>query len=211
MWLGRLFGFAMAVLATAAMAGSGDPLVVTGDVVNVRAGPGTGNPVLFHVSRDQQVVELTRTGDWIQVQVPGEAADGWIHQSLLEVARGAPTAPQALEAVPVGTARAPGSAGAGSMPPENDGIARFRDNVSELNARAVAVAGVELFAGAEPTDSGTVQVMVTEAWDLVPEAGQQSYTNALFDHWRAAAGGSEPLRLQVVDPGGAVVSEKSGP
>jgi len=208
MWVGRLLGFAMAALATAAMAGPGDPLVVAGDVVNVRAGPGTGNSVLFHVSRDQQVVELARTGDWIQVQVPGQAADGWIHQSLLEVPRNASPAPQALEPAAGGTARTPG---AGSMPSEDDAVALFRANVTELNARAVAVAGVELFAGAEPTDSGTVQVLVTEAWDLVPEAGQQSYTNALFEHWRAAAGGAEPLRLQVVDPGGTVVSEKSGP
>jgi hypothetical protein len=225
MWFGRFLGFGMAVLATAAVAAPGDALTVTGDVVNVRAGPGTRNPVLFHVARDQRVVEVTRTGDWVQVQVPGEATDGWIHQSLLEVARGAQPAPQALEpapqahepapqaleSAPGGTAQAPGSADAASMGSESQAIALFRSNVTELNARAVAVAGVELFTGAEAADGGTVQVMVTEAWDLVPEAGQQSYTNALFDHWRAAAGGSEPLRLQVVDPSGAVVSEKSGP
>ena len=74
----------------------------------------------------------------------------------------------------------------------------------------MAVAGVELFAGAEPADGGTVRVMVTEAWDLIPEAGQQSYTNALFEQWRDAAAGAEPLRLQVVDPDGTVVREKSG-
>ena len=83
----RALGSAMALLATAAVAAPGDPLVVTSDVVNVRAGPGTDNPVLFHVTRDQQVVELTRTGNWVQVQIPDEAADGWIHQSLLAVTR----------------------------------------------------------------------------------------------------------------------------
>jgi hypothetical protein len=82
--------------------------------------------------------------------------------------------------------------------------------VDELNARAQALAGVELFTGAEPAGSGAVQVLVTEAWHLVPEAGQESYTNALFDHWRAVAGGPEPLRVQVVDPSGAVMIEKSG-
>ena len=225
MWFGRLLGFGMAVLATAAVAAPGDALIVTGDVVNVRAGPGTGNPVLFHVARDQQVVEVTRTGDWVQVQVPGEA-DGWIHQSLLEETAHAQPPPQAPEPGPAGAAQSPvsteapmpgeapqgpDSTGVASISSEGQAIALFRSNVTELNARAMAVAGVELFAGAKAADGGTVQVMVTEAWDLVPEAGQQSYTNALFDHWRAAAGGSEPLRLQVVDPSGAVVSEKSGP
>jgi SH3-like domain-containing protein len=197
----RALGSAMALLATAVVAAPGDPLVVTSDVANVRAGPGTDNPVLFHVSRDQQVVELTRTGNWVQVQIPDEAADGWIHQSLLQVVERAQPAPD------VGT----GTVGARSASSESEAIAVFRSNVGKLNARAVAVAGVELFAGAEPADGGTVRVMVTEAWDLIPEAGQQSYTNALFDQWRAAARGSEPLRLQVVDPDGTIVREKSGP
>ena len=201
MWSARALGSATALLATAAVAAPGDPLVVTSDVVNVRAGPGTDNPVLFHATRDQQVVELTRTGNWVQVEIPDQAADGWIHHSLLRVIERAQPAPDG----------AAGTVGARSAPSESDAIALFRSQVAEFNARAVAAAGVELFAGAEPADGGTVRVMVTEAWDLVPEAGQQSYTNALFDQWRAAAGASEPLRVQVVDPDGTVVSEKSGP
>jgi hypothetical protein len=191
----------MALFATAALAAPGDPLVITSDVVNVRAGPGTDNPVLFHVARDQQVVELTRTGNWIQVQIPDEAADGWIHHSLLQAVEPAQPAPDAAAA----------TVGSPSAPSEAEALALFRRNVTELNARAVAVAGVELFAGAEPANGGTIRVMVTETWDLIPEAGQKSYTNALFEQWRAAAGGDDPLRVQVVDPDGTVVREKSGP
>ena len=76
---------------------------------------------------------------------------------------------------------------------EGDPITRFRSVVQELNARALAVAGVELFTGAEPAGDGAVRVLVTEVWDLVPQAGRISYTNALFDRWRAAAGGSGRL------------------
>jgi hypothetical protein len=191
----------MALFATAAVAAPGDPLVVTSDVVNVRAGPGTDNPVLFHVARAQQVVELTRSGNWVQVQIPDEAADGWIHQSLLQAVEPAQPAPDATAA----------TVGSRSAPSEAEALALFRSNVTELNARAVAVAGVELFAGAEPANGGTIRVMVTETWDLIPEAGQKSYTNALFEQWRAAAGGDDPLRVQVVDPDGTVVREKSGP
>jgi Bacterial SH3 domain len=198
MRIARVSGLSMALLATAALAAPGDALVVTADVVNVRTGPGTGNPVLFHAARDQQVVELTRDGDWIQVHVPDQAADGWIHQSLLEAVQPAPNEPP----------EAPASSRASSI---SEALALFRNNVTELNARALAAAGVALFAGAEPADGGAVQVMVTEAWDLIPEAGQESYTNALFDHWRAVAVGGEQPRLQVVDPSGTVVSEKSGP
>jgi hypothetical protein len=198
MRLARILGLSMALLATAALAAPGDTLVVTADVVNVRTGPGTGNPVLLHATRGQQATELARDGDWIQVHLPDEATDGWIHRSLLALAQPAPD----------DTTEAPASNGAASL---SEALAMFRSNVTELNARALAAAGVELFTGAEPADSGAVQVMVTKAWDLIPEAGQESYTNALFDQWRAVAVGVEQLRVQVVDPSGTVVSERSGP
>ena len=59
--------------------------------------------------------------------------------------------------------------------------------------------------------SGLLSASGAYVTDLVPPAGRTSYTNALFDRWRAAAGGSGRLRVEVVDPSGAVVSEKSGP
>jgi hypothetical protein len=164
------------------------------------------------------------------VTIPGQTSDGWIHQSLLQaVGRAAPAAPQAPVPVPDARPEALKDAGTAVAPPleaapapsgpavdaafpasESDAITRFRSVVEELNARALAVAGVELFTGAEPAGDGAVQVMVTEVWDLVPPAGRTSYTNALFDRWRAAVGGSGRLRVEVVDPSGAVVSEKSG-
>jgi hypothetical protein len=230
MTLARILGASMMLLATAAVAASGDALVVTGEVVNVRAGPGMSAPVLFHAYRDQQAEEVQRDDEWVQVRIPDHAADGWIHQSLLQmVARAEPATAQAPERLPEarpegredveapaspplesGTAPSDSTIEAALPVPENEALARFRGVVREFNARALVVAGVELFTAAEPAGDGAVRVLVTEAWDLVPVAGQTSYTNALFERWRAAAGGSGPLRLQVVDPGGAVVSEKSG-
>ena len=40
---------------------------------------------------------------------------------------------------------------------------------------------------------------------MVPEGGQQSYMNTLFDRWQAAAGTAGRLRLQVVDETGQVL------
>ena len=226
-------GSCVALLARLALAAPGDGLVVTGDVVNVRAGPGTEYQVQLQVHRNQPAVELAREGEWVRVELAGRGEEGWIHESLLEVSsRAQPAAAPATPAAPaappetarstgeltVPSAQEPGPSafpsvdGASPEPSsESEALARFRSNVDDLNARAQALVGVELFTGAEPAGSGTVQVLVTEAWRLVPEAGQESYTNALFDHWRAVAGGPEPLRFQVVDPSGTVVSEKSGP
>lgn len=221
MGLARTVGASIVVLATAAVAAPGDRLVVTGDVVNVRSGPGADRSVLLHTYRDDQAVELGRSGDWVQVIITSRDAEGWVHQSLLQALRPAqPAAREVPAARPSESASALPSAIAAATPARDgdatswssaEALARFRSHVGELNARAVAVAGVELFTGAEPVDGDTVRVMVTEAWNLVPAAGQTSYTNALFDRWRAAVGGGDELRLQVVDPSGAVVSEKSGP
>jgi hypothetical protein len=184
--------------------------------------------VLRHAVRDQQAVELDRDGDWVQVQIPGEAA-GWIHQSLLQAVGGAqpaaaapPAAAPAAAIPPVAAAASPAAAPPAAAPPvaappapsavpTGDPLMRFRGQIDELNERAVALAGVELFSGAEAADKRTVRVLVTDAWNLVPEAGQTSYTNALFEGWRAALGTDGEAHLQVIDPSGAVVSEKSGP
>jgi Bacterial SH3 domain len=225
-------GSCIALLAKVALAAPGDALVVSGELVNMRAGPGMDYRVRLQVQRDQPAVELARDGEWVQLKLTDAAAEGWVHQSLLEAATGdhpadapaaraAPASPEtarsggelALRSVQSPEPLALPSTDAALAEPasESEALARFRGSVDEFNARAQALAGVELFTGAEPAGSGTVQVRVTEAWDLVPEAGQESYANALFGHWQAVADGTAPLRLRLVDPSGKVVSEKSGP
>lgn len=233
MRLATVVGSGMALLATATLAAPGDHLVVTGAVVNVRAGPGTDYRVRLQVYRKQAVVELAREGRWVRVELSERAEEGWVHQSLLEAARGArPAGASAGRGAPaaqrepvrgtgelalpsVRTLRLSELPSPGTEPREpgskSQALAHFRSNVSMLNERALAAAGVELFTGVERSEGATVRVLVTEAWEMVPAAGQQSYTNALFSKWQAAVGDSGSLRVQLVDPSGAVVSEKSVP
>jgi uncharacterized protein YgiM (DUF1202 family) len=205
------------LLGTSAVAAPGDPLVVAGDNVRVRAGPGSDERILFQVDRDQAAVEVTRDGEWVQVDLPGRDARAWIHGSLLEPAARAAETPQAPAADMGSTAGQPlgepepSAAMAAVLPEEAEALARFRNSVRELDSRARAVAGVQLFPEVEGKGGGTVQVATTEAWTEIPDAGQESYLNALFDRWLLARGTGEPLRLQIVDPAGEVIMEKSGP
>lgn len=89
-------------------------------------------------------------------------------------------------------------------------VKSFRETVAELNDRAVSVAGIDLFSDVRSTGGGGVQVLATETWTSVPEAGQSSYMNALFDRWQSMAGGLGPLSLQIVNPNGKVMMERSG-
>jgi hypothetical protein len=89
-----LAGSLVVLLGGAALAAPGDALVVTADVVNVRAGPGSDAPVLRQVDRDQQALELARQGDWVQVRLPDRDAVGWIHGSLLATVVSRPPRPR---------------------------------------------------------------------------------------------------------------------
>jgi hypothetical protein len=219
----NLAGSAVMLFGSVALAAEGDPLRVSGDGVNVRARPESGAPILRQVNREEPVIELGRAGDWVEVRLPDRDTRGWIHASLLTTGDGPlpaatpPAAPVAPSPAPQGGASAgqeqPGAApmAAAGDSATADALTRFRATVTQLNDRAVAAAGVDLFTGAEAAGDGTVQVTATEAWGVVPEGGQQSFMNTLFGRWQEAAGPGRPLRLQIVDETGQVLSERSGP
>ncbi len=217
-----LAGSLMVLFSSAALAAEGDHLVVTGNGVNVRARPEAGAPVLLQVHRDVPAVEMAREGAWVEVRLPSQDTSGWIHSSLLNPVNGAgPPATAATPAPAAGPAPEPAAGPAPALPKSADAhlaavdsadaLARFRDSVTYLNNRAVAAAGVDLFTGVKASGEGSVQVTATDAWTTVPQSGQESFMRTLFDRWLAAAGGTEPLRVQVVDPKGQVLMEKAGP
>ena len=240
----RCKSFAVAgclLLSGPALGAAGDVLTVTGDQVNVRAGPGTDHGVLRQVSREQRLVEIKRQGDWVHAEIAGGGgADGWIHTSLI-TPRGAPVGPQAAaepaaaagQAATAAGQAAPGeqlgdltdaaaAADAGPLAPETIApgagvdvevvdLQRFRDSIAYLNSRSTLVGGSELFTGVEPLGGGAVQVGASEAWATLPPAGQRSYVSTLLDRWAAASGRSEAVKVQIVDDGGRVLMEESRP
>jgi hypothetical protein len=226
MQLARLSGALAVLMASAAFAAEGDALLVTGSNVNVRAGPSTEAGILAGVHVDEPAIERRRQGEWVEVELPNRDVLGWIHDSLLDQAASL-AAPQRQggqrrpgDAGGEVAALDPGAVGAGdaatipaATTDESDAspLGRFRREVAYFNDRAVAAAGIDLFTGVAPLGDGGVQVVTTDAWAIMSEPGQQSYLNALFERWQAAAGAGQALRLQIVDASGALMMEKSGP
>ena len=215
MRVASIAGSLVIVLSSAALAANGDHLLVTGNGVNVRARPEAGAPILLQVQRGAAAVEVERRGDWVEVRLPERDVDGWIHSSLLSTAEGesraAATPAPGAAAAPRASVSAPRATSQAAAAGSGDPLARFRETVSYLNQRAVAAAGVDLFTGVKEAGDGAVQITATDAWKSVPEEGQNSFMRTLFDRWLAAAGNSQPVRVQVVDQGGHVLKEKSGP
>lgn len=67
---------------------------VTGERVNVRAGPGTETPIIAQLSKGQAVQVLSRRGNWLRIRLPrleelrqDAGALAWIYHSLLKPIR----------------------------------------------------------------------------------------------------------------------------
>jgi hypothetical protein len=58
---------------------------VAARVANLRTGPSTTMAVVSALPRDTVVTVLERRGDWVRIEVEGDAANrGWLHSSLLD-------------------------------------------------------------------------------------------------------------------------------
>lgn len=124
----------------------------------------------------------------------------------VEIPTEAPKAPTSQAAVVAEIPKQLTEVGTGEEPAA---VKSFRETVVELNERAVSVAGINLFTDVRSTGGGSVQVLATDTWTSVPEAGQSSYMNALFERWQSMASGLGPLTLQILDPTGNVVMQRS--
>jgi hypothetical protein len=229
MWLAPFTGFALALLlAGSALAATGDALIVLGDGVNVRSGPSGSAAVKMRVNRNQQVIELQREGRWVRAEIAGtNGQEGWIHSSLLaKPGEPAPDASGAAEQQPGAAAEqqpeavlerptqpvVPLQVEPAAGPDRGLGeLARFRETVSYLNKRAVTLAGAELFAEVKPGPGGVMRVVATDSWSTLPPAGRQSYANTLLDRWAATKVSAGPVVLQIIDPSGEVIMEKTQP
>jgi uncharacterized protein YgiM (DUF1202 family) len=149
------------------------------------------------------------------VAVPAAAPAPAAAPTPVEPAAGPGPAAEGVASPPAAPPEAPRLA---ALPPEEAlpeidprAVGRFEDSVNYLNQRAMAAAGVDLFTAVRAVDATTVQVVATDVWRSVPASGQESYVNTLFDRWLAAAGSSAPLRLEIVDDAGQVLSARAGP
>ncbi len=232
-------------------AAEGDPLSVSKQNVNVRAGPSTNAEILLTINAGEPMIEVATKGEWFFVEFTNLGKTGWIYGPLLDPPGTVSATPAPAATAPVSTAAVQPEAAPSqeqsdttiSAAPTNgiestdaaakpdDGseptteaptqltevsrgeepaaVKSFRETVTELNERAVSVAGINLFTDVRSTGGGGVQVLATDTWGSVPKAGQSSYMNALFERWQSMATGLGPLTLQILDPAGNVVMQRN--
>jgi uncharacterized protein YgiM (DUF1202 family) len=79
-----LLAAAFAAVAGAAQAEPGDLLRVTAERANLRSGPSDANTIRSQVVLGDELIELTRDGNWRGVRVLRTGEEGWIFSDLVE-------------------------------------------------------------------------------------------------------------------------------
>ncbi len=66
--------------------GAAERMAVSGDIANIRSGPGTDHELLWQIEKYHPVSVIEKNGEWYRFK-DFEGDEGWIHTSLLDKTR----------------------------------------------------------------------------------------------------------------------------
>jgi hypothetical protein len=185
---GSVFGMAvLGFLSGTALAAPGDIHRVTGaEVVNLRAGPTDASNIRGTVDQGDEVIELTRDGNWVGVRVLPTGEEGWIYGGLLErVAQ---------------SGLLPGDAGVGSG--GDAGFLQLSEGFDRLIRRVNGDLGYPMVQDAAPVAEGVLQVRPTAAF--LRSSGRDAHLMAalaFYELWKNYQNG-RPVTLVMTDEQG---------
>ena len=185
---GSGFGFVvLGFLSGTAFAAPGDIHRVSGaDVVNLRAGPTEASNIRGRVDQGDEVIELTRDGNWIGVRVLQTGEEGWIYGGLLE------------RVAQSGLLPGDGGTGAGG----DAGFLQLSEGFDRLIRRVNDDLGYALVEDAAPVADGVLQVRPTAAW--LRSGGRDGHVMgalAFYQLWKNYQDG-RPVTLVMTDEQG---------
>jgi uncharacterized protein YgiM (DUF1202 family) len=153
--------------AGAALAGPGDVYKVTGERVNLRAGPSDQAAVRTQVLQGEDLIELTQQGRWLGVRVARTGDEGWIYGDLVRrVAQST-------------LGRRVSAAGFGKYSRDFDGL------VEAINGEL----GFPMVAALDQGANNTLRVTPTQEWMLGTGRDAKLYAAvALHQMWRNVSG-----------------------
>jgi uncharacterized protein YgiM (DUF1202 family) len=177
----------LGILSGSALAAPGDIHRVAGaDVVNLRAGPTDASNIRGRVDQGDEVIELTRDGNWVGVRVLQTGEEGWIYGGLLErVAQ---------------SGLLPGDGGPGSG--GDAGFLQLSEDFDRLIRRVNDDLGYPMVEDASPVAEGVLQVQPTAAW--LRSGGRDAHMMgalAFYELWKNYQDG-RPVTLVMTDEQG---------
>ena len=186
-WRGSTFGFiALFFVSGSALAAPGDIHRVSGaEVVNLRAGPTDTSNIRGRLEQGDEVIELTREGNWIGARVLRTGEEGWIYGGLLERVSQSDLLP--------------GQAGDGG----DAGFLQLSEGFDRLMRRVNGDLGYRTVEDATQVAEGVLQVRPTAAW--LRSGGRDAHIMgalAFYELWKNYQDG-RPVALVMTDEQGA--------
>jgi hypothetical protein len=186
-WRGSTFGFmALFFVSGSALAAPGDIHRVSGaEVVNLRAGPTDTSNIRGRLEQGDEVIELTREGNWIGARVLRTGEEGWIYGGLLERVSQ--------------SGLLPGQAGDGG----DAGFLQLSEGFDRLMRRVNGDLGYRTVEDATQVAEGVLQVRPTAAW--LRSGGRDAHIMgalAFYELWKNYQDG-RPVTLVMTDEQGA--------
>jgi hypothetical protein len=185
-WRGSTFGFMALFFVSSALAAPGDIHRVSGaEVVNLRAGPTDTSNIRGRLEQGDEVIELTREGNWIGARVLRTGEEGWIYGGLLERVSQ--------------SGLLPGQAGDGG----DAGFLQLSEGFDRLMRRVNGDLGYRTVEDTTQVAEGVLQVRPTAAW--LRSGGRDAHIMgalAFYELWKNYQDG-RPVALVMTDEQGA--------
>ncbi|NNE37125.1 MAG: SH3 domain-containing protein [Gammaproteobacteria bacterium] len=164
-----------------AFADRGDSLVITGDIVNLRSGPSIESRIVKRLVNDDEVIEISRYEDWVEVATNNKRLDyGWIHDSLMETIDGTPA----------------------SSSSENEEFITFRTHFVTFIKKVESQTGITPFTEVEQLDAGSLQLTSSDDWISLDPQQRDNILSEVFDLWRNYVATGLSVLVEVIDENG---------
>lgn len=162
------------------IAATGDKLIITGDIVNLRAEPSTEADSPIKLLKDGKVTEIQRQNDWVEVETHRKDIEtGWVHKSLLTKA----------DLFSQNT----------SSPTRFDRFMQlFNDHNEVINKQN----GVIYFTKVKHKGEGQLEVVASEAWLNIDNELRNNSLSKIFELWSDVTPVGSSISVRVFDEQG---------
>ena len=154
-------------------AATGDQLIITGDVVNLRTAPSTDAATPIKLLKDRQVIEIQRQGDWVEVKTNREdIKTGWVYKTLIARVKQKESA-------------------------EEKRFRIFKQRFTAYNQN-----GIPNFKDAIDKGAGTIHLIATGVWLAKTHEARGEPLNEIFKLWSDVVPVGSSLSVIVLDEQG---------
>jgi uncharacterized protein YgiM (DUF1202 family) len=160
-------------------AATGDKLIITGDIVNLRAEPSSNADSLIKLLKDREVTEMQRQHDWVEIETHRkDIKTGWVHKSLL--------------------AKVAATKNTSSSMSFNQFMQRFNDHNQVIKKQN----GVVYFSEVKNKGQWQIEIIATEAWLKSQQDKRGATMNSVFKLWSKFVPVGSSMSVRIFDKQG---------